>query len=367
MPKDLSKAFENSAASFLANSFVLRLVAAEPSMLFSNFAYTLYGLVNGGRHFSSAVADHPELLAMQGSERFAYTYGLVLESFLRNPLGIVRGALSEWSLFFSNTGYSVFSYMAAESPLVTRAARVALYAFSLVGLARCIIRRSDPYHSLAGMAAAAVFLSVPFVPPGDAYGLRLYAATLPVIAVLPALGLSFLSDRLSQGAPWFRPASGPSAVDPGLAGFSVFVAAVVVLAPILVKLFWSRPVAAPQTTCPPGLETLYVRLHPGSFVNVHPESEFFLDRLPDFHQGRFSRQTHGMPDAELAQVFDRQPAPITYYRVIDVTDFRPAWLMIDPGLLPARQGFFRLCGRWDSTPLEMDYYLFAPERVDLLK
>lgn len=353
-----------AAASFLVNSFVLHQITSEPTMLFSNFAYTLYGLVNGGTHYYSFAQDHPEALAGSGS--YLRAYQIVLETFLRNPTGILKGAWSEWTWFFSNSMYGVFSYMAAESALVTRLARLGLYALSGAGLAGCVLRRRDPHSTLVLASAAAVLLSVPFVPPGDSYGMRLYAAGLPVIAVVPALGLSLLAGRPLARVPWlgYRPALNPRPLGRTVpAVVAIFLAVVVALSPAAVKWFYSRPVAIAGQACPGGLETLTVRLSAGSYVNVYPESRFFLDRMPDFHRSRFIKGIHGFPDTALSSYFDQMAAPKTLYEAIDLSDYRAALLVIDPGLLPAREGLFRLCGQWGPESVR-SYHVFEVEQVE---
>lgn len=357
------------AAGFVVNYFVLRLVAAQPSMPFSNFANTIYGLVNGGAHFYSAAADHPELNAMQGSEKYIYTFQLALEDFLRNPMGLVHGIWKELSLFFSNTGYSVFSYMAGENQTVTLAARLVLYALSAAGLAVCLFRPSM-YHRLVFAGAVGVLLSVPFVPPGDAYGLRLYAATMPFIAVVPALGLSFFLESAGRHLPllWHLP---DQAESDGLNRFGIAAGGMLVLlvifAPVLVKLFWSQPVAIPRMACPAGQEPFYAYLNPGSYIQIHREDEIFLDHLPDFHRSRFAEQVHGMPDTALADAFDSLQAPTTIYHTVDAATYRPAWLLFDTQQLPTTTGFAAICGRWELAPEIVDYALFWPEQVTLIE
>jgi hypothetical protein len=309
-------------------------------------------------------------MALTGSTKFLRAYQVVLQTFLSNPTGIVRGAWSEWSTFFSNSMYGVFSYMSAESPLVTRIARLGLYALSLVGLAGCVLRRREAHSSLLLVSAAAVLLSVPFVPPGDSYGMRLYAACMPVIAIVPSLGLSLLLEKILARFPWLnhRPdLDRRSLAAAPLALFSIFLVLLVALSPVAVKLFFSRPVTVQARACPAGLETLTVRLDPGSYVNVYPENRFFLDRLPDFHRGRFLKGVHGLPDNELARYFDQIAAPKTFYKALDLSEFREAFLILDPALLPSRQGLFRVCGQWDPTPNFNTYHLFTVDQVDMLE
>ncbi len=356
-------------AAFLINFWVVRLVAAQHSIPFSNFANTIYGLVHGGAHFYSAVADNPELNALQGSEKYQTIYRLAWEEFLRNPAGLVQGIASELGLFFSNSAYSVFSYIGGENARHTLAGRLALYALSAVGLVGCLACRA-PHHRLLLAAVAGVLLSVPFVPPGDAYGLRLYAAGMPVIAALPALGLAFLLQRAGRRLPWLWQRPTPTPYE-GMGAWGVTFAAMLALlvcaAPLLVILNAREPAMHPAFTCTSGQERLVVELHPGSVVNIHRESEMFLDRLPDFHRSRFVEQVHGMPDAALAEAFASLAAPASIYQVVDIPTGEPAWLLFDTQQLPQNQGLVGVCGRWEQAGPVASYHLFWPEQVTLLR
>ena len=44
-------------------------------------------------------------------------------------------------------------------------------------------------------SAIGVFISVPFLPPTDAYRMRPYAASIVIFAALPAMGLNYILSR----------------------------------------------------------------------------------------------------------------------------------------------------------------------------
>ena len=145
---------------------------------FSNFSYVLYGLLVGG-NWQTALKDHPELLSLDPKEHPARIYALALSILAGDPWSLGRGAWRAWRAFL---GTYPFGFVGRPGAFV-------LLAMATVGIVR-VGRRRLATDSLVVAAALGVFLSVPFVPPWDASPMRAYAAVLPLIAVLPALGIT---------------------------------------------------------------------------------------------------------------------------------------------------------------------------------
>jgi len=339
-------------AGFGVNSLMRALVSSEPSLPFANFAYALYGLVTGGRQFTAALVDHPELSQISGNAHFLEVYALAWKAMLNYPLGLLEGMLKYWGQFFSFNWYSVYGYMISETRAVTLATRAMMYALCLAGLYRCLRGLSDPYHRLVLFGIAGLVLSVLFVPPGDAYGVRLYAATMPLPALLPALGLSFLLYPLEKRLRWSQ--NEHVLENETTVGFAALLVALVVLSPVLVKAF-GRQAAVQPVDCPAGSQAVSVRLAPGSAVNIHQESDFFLDRLPDFHSGRFYKQIHWLPDGQQMKGFLNLEVPVTIYETIDLATWQPIWLLLDARQLDFTGEVTGICGVWNADPDLVEY------------
>ena len=84
---------------------------------------------------------------------------------------------------FLGTGYP-FSFLGLGLT------NLALRLLATLGLVLCLRRRREPLPSLVLAASLGVLLSVPFIPPWDADLMRVYAATLPFVAVAPVVGSS---------------------------------------------------------------------------------------------------------------------------------------------------------------------------------
>ena len=340
---------------FAVNSFVRALVSSEPSLPFANFAYALYGLVTGGRQYASALADHPELSQLTGNAHFLRVYVLSFEEFLRHPAGLLVGMLKYWGQFFSFNWYSAYGYMISETAVITVGTRALMYALCLVGLVRCLRTRNDPHHQLVLSAFIGLLLSVPFVPPGDAYAVRLYAATMPIVAILPALGVNTLFSPLEKQFRWLH--NDQTLEREYSVGFAALLVTLVILSPVLVKAF-ARPADALLVDCQAGSEAVTVRFAPGSSVNILKESVFFLDRLPNFHSGRFQKQIHGLPADRQMKAFAGLESPFTIYETVDLVTLRPVWLLLDPLILHSPGEVQGICGVWNNDPDLEEYGFF---------
>src|SRR5262249_40688529 len=117
---------------------------------------------------------------------------------------------------------------------------------------------------------------IPFAPPIDG-GLRVYAATMPLLALLVAVAVG---DLLTKGWHWagltrcvplrtVPEAAGPSRVDwPGATlACGLGLGAVAVLGRLGIY-FYSHTPRFTEAPCPAGQETVYVRLSPGAVLHV---------------------------------------------------------------------------------------------------
>lgn len=341
-------------AGFLFNTLVLRLVSDGLEMPFSNFFYAFYGLVNGGAGFGQVFLDHPEITMLSGPQHHLKVFELAFQSLLQEPAGIFLGMGRYWSIFFTPSGYSAYSFVGGDHVLIATLSQLGLYLLCLLGLAGWLVQRQDALHALAAVSTLGVVLSVPFVPPIDAFGMRLYAASIPVNALLPALGLSFILNKLRVGfltRPFVevQPAKAPAVAGMALAVF------------LLAGVFWVRsssrqPVYQP-VSCPAGKEAVYFRFAPGTYVNVIEEDVMFLDWLPNFHQGRFFMNIHNIPNTEVIEEFKGIHIPATIFNGLELEAGNRFWLVMPYQGVSLSPGIYGACGRW-SPNIEVEQYGF---------
>jgi hypothetical protein len=203
-----------------------------------------------------------------------------------------------WNIFlfdnyvFSFTRYRQFNYC--------------LQALSIFGLVR-LVKIKEPLNGLMVCFVVGIFLSVPFLPPWDADGMRVYATTIPFIALLPSLGLAQFWGMLqrlipkislpgarasaSEGTPTslsWQAQMGKWILQPATI-FAILIIAASIPGPIAVHYIAPISSSAPKTPiCPDGSASVPVRYMEGSFLNLI-EDKVAYTSMPDVRVGDFRR------------------------------------------------------------------------------
>jgi hypothetical protein len=310
-------------------------------------------------------------MAIQGFQRHLVILSMTWELVRQNPLNLAAGFWHEYRLFFSNSYYSLYGFAGGENTAVTLAARLGLFGLCGLGLARCAVgalkgtAKSQYAMLLAG--ALGMLLSVAFVPPGDAYGMRLYAATMPLAALLPAIGVDWISAFLMCRAPAGRFSKIFTPTAPGVdlalsSAFLVLLIAASLVSPLLIRAL-ARAEPAPAVSCPPGQTPAVVDFAPGTWVRVIREDVVQLDWLPEFHAGRFRWNIHGLPDGELVEELDHISIPALLFTAVDRLSNRSLLLIADGYLLPAPPARLALCGTLSQSTAGARYGLFYVQGI----
>lgn len=343
------------AIVFYLNNVMIKALAGPDAAAFSNFSWALYGLVSGGNSWTYIFEAHPELSLLLEAEVTSAIYRLSIELVLHEPTLLIKGALHYWGMFFSNTWYNAFSFVAGENYYANEAARWSMYLLSGVGIFKWLKDRKDPYASLAVITALGVLASVPFVPPTHAYRVRLYAATIPFFCLLPAIGVSYLSEKLG-----LHKVQTDIKKTPGNQFATIFSAtllAVMLVAPPLIKAGGERPVL-PETACPADMGSVTVQFDEGTYVNVLRENIFFVDWMPNFHIGLFRRSSHDHADSNFTAALDAVNPPSTLFYALDLQSNSEALVIAEEGVLSKPGELLHLCGYWDDNPNASNYKIF---------
>lgn len=171
------------AAGFILSIGFKGLVGSPGGRLMANYHDHLYGMVFGG-NWQQPAADIPNYNQMAPAERVAEIDRRIVAAVKANPSVIWRAAARNWSDFFTRSKaalgpFSFFMHPNTEYVLLALSALGLLWSLALG-------HRLSPLILAAGVG---IVFSVPFLPPPDADRMRAYAATMPIMFLIPAFSL----------------------------------------------------------------------------------------------------------------------------------------------------------------------------------
>ena len=342
-------------AAFAVNLILVRLLASPSGAPFSNFSYTFYGLASGGNSWHYVLEIHPELLSLPESEQSRIVYQMAFDLIQREPALLVKGALYNWSMLFSDTWYSAYSFVGGENRILRNISQWVIFAFCLLGLIRCVRKLDHPLTSLVGVSVLGILISVPFLPPTDAYRMRPYAASMVIFGLLPALGLLSAMEILKVSP---TNTSIPEYATPGmLVLFTTLLVVAALPGPLVVKGLGNPPQFG-EANCAPELALISVRFERGTHFNILRQSQPGLDWMPDFHIGRFRQNAHSLPDANMIRwAEDREPLTSLFY-ALDYRSSEKVLVVAPTALLPPPGSSWQVCGEWEADPTLKIFNIF---------
>ena len=346
--------------SFALNSFLIRLLAEPSGTAFSNFSWALYGLASGGNSYTYIFEKHPEVFLIQDPEQSRTIYRLALDLMIHSPNLFIKGAFHNWGMFFSDSWYSAFSFLGGENGLVYIITRWIIYTLCILGFLKWILKPGDQYSGFVAMAAFGVLASVPFVPPTDAYRVRLYAASIVIFGLLPGMGLALITNR-----PKIKVFSQPNLKiqeSSVTALFSAFLV-IMILGGTLIAKASDQPPPKLEVTCPAGNDKILIRFDAGTSINIIREKNLFLDWMPNFHQGLFNRNVHGLADIDLIHYLESLAPQKSIFSSLDYLSNHQALIIIATDLLPPPGAYIGICGEWETDPNIKRYGIFFANDV----
>lgn len=352
-------------AGFLLNWLVFHLLATPSGTMFANFSYTLFGLSSGGKNWAYIFDIHPELLRIQEPYQSREIYRLAFEQIFHNPGLFWYGMLHNWSMFFSFSAYSAYSYVSGKNETISLIAQWGLYILSILGVYKWIRNKSsDIFSGLVVVAALGVVISVPFLPPIDSIRMRPYASSMIIFALLPAMGLDFILKKINRGVGFF------SKPDPNFPNYgtalwlSLILTLAMAIGPYIVKLAGSPP-RLPAPACKVDESSIMVRLDTNAYFNVIPDNSPLPDGMPNFHWGIYKRNSHDLANLYLINWATKIKPPVSIIYAFDYRTYVAAIIVSHDGLPPKSNSLAEICGYWEGDPnLTNNYNIFYARSIN---
>ncbi len=342
-------------AGFVINLLMVRLLATPSGMPFSNFSYSLYGLASGGKSWTYVLDAHPELSQLQEPYLSRQIYKLAFELIRDQPVLLIKGALYNWSMLFSNTWYNAYSFVTGENEIVRLVAQCSILVLCVLGFVRWIRKPEDTLNGLVVIAAIGTLVSAPFLPPTDAYRMRPYATSMIVFGLLPAMGLLFGLEMLKIR---FVEKKEQDDTYPGILIFLVILLLFsTTVGPVLIKNFGELP-EFQQVTCEKDLDLVSLRFDPGTYFSIVRQDEPELDGMPNFHLGRFRRNSHSLAHSEMIRWTGQINAQTSIFAALNFRSLGNVLVVTPTKLLPAPGTLWQVCGQWERDKALTDYRIF---------
>ena len=337
-------------AAYLVNKLLFNVYGAADGTAFSNYAYSLYGLAKGGASWVQIFEDHPELTTLPINEQTSKAYQLALQLIFSKPVDFLSGILHEWGVFFSESYSSIWSFISPH-PLQATGRNIpmilshaGLYLLSLAGILRFIKNPKCAHSAFAVFSFIGFLLSVPLAPPSHAYGLRVFAASIWVLGLLPAIGLNSLIPQKWQKAVNQQNNPALQMHLPALFLNSTIIL-LIVLGPVLAYPSPTALALPVENFCGQQGTLIFVPYHPRSTVAIEREDAFFLDGRSRYHQGRFMRNLHDIAALEYSNDFKLFDAPFVILPAVLLQSSDSAYLVFKPEELPDEQGNYLACAQ----------------------
>lgn len=264
-----------TATFLLVNTIHTYLMLGPGQNNFGNFAFILYGQVQGGAGYHIAIEHlgtrNPDIV-LRETARF----------FMKHPLSFFIGAFKAYRDFFM-PDIGVFNFV---SPGGRTWSDILLWAFGtllvILGTVKGVRHFSKPTIFLLAAGFLGIFISIPLLPPIDS-GTRFYASTMPFYYAMPGLALT----KIYSNKKLFDEQS--------LVKFSYLVAITLFVFTVLIPISIKHTSRAPEISapsCPGKLVPFAVFVDEGSFFDVYPENNISCQHnicLDEFKDNSTSR------------------------------------------------------------------------------
>jgi len=261
-----------------------------------NFAFTLYGLVKGGKSWDQFRKDYPNVEATTNDTKALYSkaYAITFKEFKKNPYLLFRYIFATWIHILKNPFNFLFNFDFIFHK------NILLFPFLLTFIGLFILK-DTPEHKLLVLLTACIIgiiLSAPFL---ILLGSRVYAATISINCAFISIGLGILIKILGRRQVLLKSDFNLNKFN--LSYIPLSITFIIVLCMLLGPLFI-------QWTCPKHdfeqLDTyiehceqdMIVRLSKGAFIQTTTNNNTFLPKSSLINLHKPLQRTHTFKEGQ---------------------------------------------------------------------
>ena len=103
-------------------------------------------------------------------------------------------------------------------------------------------------------------------------------------------------------------------------------------------------------SCPSGQTEIVVDIQAGSYLKIFPNSDFFLDWMPNFHENRFKTSYISISYSDLRDEISLLPSKFEIMSIINLIDSKGMYLIITDQAMFDKLGQYSICGNLSTAP-----------------
>jgi len=327
--KDFGWAVIAVLVGFLINTLIYNLLSDPAVMPFASFVNALYGQSKGGAGWTIIQKDFPGL-----SDPYEILE-LALINIKNYPLGMIISIVKSYRDFLLPGKDNAFVFITSHGNSISvYLAWIFTWFFSIYELINSYRNRNEPFNLFKILIFLGILLSVPFAPPRDSGSMRTYAATVPMLLLLPVAGFArFLEKVVALRNKKNLPQKMNSLT---IVIYSLVIVGVIVFPPIFIRIF-SQPVNFQVNQCTSEQIPISFKLDYGSYITIVPDGTEPCGNTPNICLSKFINDgSYGFQELYNAIVksINDTKTPVIFTVVNDLNTGRYYHLLIDKNDLP---------------------------------
>jgi hypothetical protein len=362
----------------VSTGFLLVLLCNSPlaekgAVAFSNYSYSLYGMVYGGQGWEQFAMDHPDALSLPSSQAESIALHEALQAVKASPLLGLRRWSSSLLGYFTLGPESLYGFVSngetaslgrlepAHLHRVYIPLRLTLYALTVIGVWSLWYNRRSLPHSILFWSGVATLVGISFVPAGDAGMMRIHAASMPYLLCLPVMGFVSPFPKHPETDERFPVQTAHNLLAYGplvfiLAGIPSF------------ALFTQRQnFSTLDSQCGVEQVSVIVRMDHGSHLKVVDDDRMISPAHPIVHHSEFLEKVNGFYRTGLLNgLVDVPPGTVLTF-FLDLRTGQSGWLILPLPEYPAPGSLVEVCGRWHPDLLARGLGFLQAEQVHLIR
>ena len=340
--------------AFLLNTLLFSLTTLPGGSQTNNIGFGIYGIAVGGKGWEQIYVDHPEIRQLPTDEFEQAVMRYIWQEISSHPENFVKGMLVQLRTLFSyKQSNSVYSFLFSKNKAISIGLITVAYLMSITGLIFAIIKRKHALEILLLVFAIGFLGSLPVAPAYQTRQMRVYAASIPFLGLLPAYGLFAIMQDLPEKTRKFSFKNKTPEKFPAIGTwiFTTVFVLMLFIGPILTQLI--DPKDIPETTgCEADQDEVIMRYFPGTSIHIFRNDPSIKTWVPNITQLDYKGSIHSICCDDEIAYFEEIDAPNIMYPALNQLTGKTMYMIINPDALPEKYGLYQVCGRIEDVYTE---------------